>query len=70
MLRGLDWYRETAKVRPEQWFTTLHDRPRETPIHGIIRRAAAPDPDALCPVYVVSADITPADTDVRKLMVR
>ncbi len=40
ILRQLDWRRDTKKERPEHWFTTLRDTPRDGPIRDTVRNRA------------------------------
>ena len=40
ILRGLTWHRRKDQARPEHWFTTLADPPREGPIRPEIRDLA------------------------------
>ena len=40
VLRGLSWNRRRSEIRPEAWFTTLVDPPREGPIRPPVRDAA------------------------------
>jgi len=37
VLRGLSWTRQRHRPRPEAWFTTVADRPREGPVRAEIR---------------------------------
>lgn len=37
VLRGLSWHRAAGRNPPEQWFTTLADRPRAGPVRAEVR---------------------------------
>jgi acetoin utilization protein AcuC len=41
VLRGLSWNRKRSEPRPEHWFTTLADPPRDGPVRDEIRAVAA-----------------------------
>jgi acetoin utilization protein AcuC len=40
VLRGLSWNRRRSEPRPEAWFTTLADEPREGPVRPELRHVA------------------------------
>ncbi|MFM7346473.1 MAG: acetoin utilization protein AcuC, partial [Tagaea sp.] len=41
ILRALTWHRRKDQIRPEHWFTTLADDPREGPIRDEVRALAS-----------------------------